>query len=102
MAGSQCQCRLRIFQLSREQAVVIVSQIPDSPTRSITDEAATLMQLLSDRFALNFNQTMWIEHYPFGYLKDDDVYEQISFAGNSVASQRIKRDRLESILQQEI
>ena len=99
----ECKCRLRIFQLSIHRAVIIVSQIPDFPSRSISDEVITLMQSVSDRFSLSFNQTMWIEHYPFGYLKDDDVYEHVVIAnGESVTSRRIKKEELEAIVQQEI
>ena len=100
--GAECQCRLRIFQISLDRAVVIVSQIPNRPGRSVTDEVVTLMRVVCDRFGLSLNQTMWIEHYPVGYLKDDDVYEHISAAAGSVASQRISKSHLESILQQEI
>ncbi len=100
--GTECQCRLRIFQLSLDRAIVIVSQIPDFPGRSITDEVKTLIAIVCDRFGLTLNQTMWIEHYPVGYLKDDDVYEHISACTTSVTSQRIKKSHLELIVQHEI
>ena len=97
-AATECRCRLRIFQLSFDKIVVIVSELPDNPGRSITDEALTLIHLVCYRFQLSLAKVMWLEHYPSGYLKDDESYEQIISTPFSVKSHRISKQILESLL----
>ncbi|MDJ0679208.1 MAG: hypothetical protein QNJ18_05020 [Xenococcaceae cyanobacterium MO_167.B52] len=41
---------------------------------------------------------MWIEHYPEGYLKSEDTYDEIWLAMFHVKSKRIKKEELESLL----
>lgn len=41
-AAIECRCGLRIFQISFDKTIVIVSELPDNPGRSITDEASTI------------------------------------------------------------
>lgn len=97
-AATECRCRLRIFQISFDKTIVIVSELPDNPGRSITDEALTLIHLVCHQFKLNLKKTMWFEHYPSGYLKDDEVYEQILFTPFSVRSYRISQHEIKSLI----
>lgn len=97
-AQVECLCQLRIFQLSFDKFVVIVSELYDNPGRSITDEASALIQLVCRQFNLVFSKTMWIEHYPSSYLKEDEAYEQILLTPFEINSQRIKKQQLESLL----
>ncbi len=98
IAKIDCQCRLRIYKITFDKAVVIVSELPDNPGRSITEEALTLIQLVCHKFALNPTKTMWLEHYPQGYLKDEEVYEQLMLMQCNVYSSRIKKQKIEGLL----
>lgn len=98
LAKIDCQCRLRIYKITINQAVVIVSELPDNPGRSITEEALTLIQLVCHKFALNPTKTMWLEHYPQGYLKDEEVYEHLTLIQCNVWSSRINKQKLEALL----
>ncbi len=93
-----CECGLRIYKISFNQAVVIVSELKDNPGRSITDEALTLIHLICYKFGLNLTQTMWIEHYPEGYLKEEDTYDEIKLEMFHINSKRINKPRLEVLL----
>ncbi len=94
----ECECRLRIYQISLAQAVVIASQLKDNLGRSITDEAITLINLVCYKFGLSPSKTMWIEHYPKGYLKEGDTYDEIWLSMFHVQSRRIKKQKLETLL----
>ena len=97
-AKKQCKCGLRIYRISVEKAVVIVSELKDNPGRSITDEALTLINLVCYKFGLNLNKTMWLEHYPAGYLKEEDTYDEVKLGMFRIDSKRIKKQRLEALL----
>ena len=93
-----CECGLRIYKISFNQAIVIVSELKDNPGRSITDEALTLIHLVCYKFGLNLTNTMWIEHYPEGYLKEEDTYDEIKLEMFDINSKRINKQRLEALL----
>ena len=120
-AATECRCRLRIFQISFDKTIVIVSELPDNPGRTITDEALTLIHLVCYKFQLSLTKIMWdealtlihlvcykfqlsltkimwVEHYPSGYLKDDETYEQLLATPFSIQSHRISKKILESLL----
>ena len=94
----QCECRLRIYKISFDQAVVIVSELKAYPGRSIREEAITLINLVCYKFGLITLKTMWIEHYPEGYLREEDTYDEIWLSMFHVQSRRIKKEELETLL----
>ena len=98
IAKIDCQCRLRIYKITFDKVVVIVSELPDNPGRTITDEALTLIHLVCNKFALKPTKTMWLEHYPKGYLKDEETYEQVMLTQGNVWSKRIKKEKIEALL----
>lgn len=97
-AKGNCHCRLRIYKVTFDQAVIIVSELLDNPGRSITDEASTLINLVCYQFGLAPYKVMWIEHYPPGYLKDDETYDEVMLAMGGISSRRINKRTLEQFL----
>ena len=95
---TRCKCRLRIYLVNNDQAVVIVSELPDNPGRSITDEAFALIPSICDKFRLTSGQTMWVEHYPAGYLKEEETYDEVGLVMGYIASTRIEKQKLEALL----
>ncbi|WP_158500402.1 hypothetical protein [Xenococcus sp. PCC 7305] len=93
-----CQCRLRIYKITVEQAVVIASQLPDEASCSIADEALTLIPLICQKLLLKLTSIMWVEHYPKGYLKDEEVYEEVTLIQDKITSKRIKKQKIENLL----
>ena len=98
IAQTDCQCRLRIYKITFDKAVIIASQLHDNPGHSITDEALTLIHLVCYKFGLAPHKTMWIEHYTGGYLKEEDTYEELMLAQFCVRSKRINKQKLEALL----
>ena len=97
-ADIECQCRLRIYKLPCYQAVVIVSDLPNNSGYTITEEALTLIPLVFNMFVLYPNKTMWIEHYPNRYVKEEETFEQVMLLRNNDRSQRIKKEQIETLL----
>ena len=97
-AQTHCECRLRVYRVTFDKAVVIVSQLLNNTGRSITDEALTLIRLVCHEFALSPGKTMWFEHYPAGYLKDDETYEQVMLVQGYTYSTRVNKQKIETLL----
>jgi len=97
-AKGNCHCRLRIYKLTFDTVVIIVSELLDNPGRSITDEASTLIHLVSYQFGFAIYKVMWIEHYPAGYRKNEDTFDAIMLTTGSISSRRISQAKLEEFL----
>ena len=97
-AKGNCHCRLRIYKLTFDHAVIIVSELLDNPGRSITDEASTLIYSVCYQFGFAIYKVMWIEHYPGGYLEDGDTYDEIMLAVGRIFSRRVSQAKLEEFL----
>ena len=98
IAKTECQCRLRIYKITFDTAVVIVSELPDNSGCSIADEALTLIPLVCNKFALYPTKTMWLEHYSKGYFQEEETYEQVMLLQDNVWSKRIKKEQIETLL----
>ncbi|MEM8831988.1 MAG: hypothetical protein AAGE96_21925 [Cyanobacteria bacterium P01_G01_bin.19] len=98
VAKGNCHCRLRIYKLTFDHAVIIVSELLDNPGRSISDEASTLINLVCYQFGFAIYKVMWIEHYPAGYLKNEDTYDEIMLAVGRISSRRVSQAKLEEFL----
>ena len=98
IAQNQCKCRLRIYKITFDQAVVIVSELDNNPGCSIADEASTLIERVGLEFKLTSGKTMWVEHYPVGYLKEEEIYEQVMLVQGYTYSTRISKQKLEALL----
>lgn len=92
-----CKCRLRIYRINFDYSVVVVSELPNN-SRSISDEASRLINLICYQFGLAFFKTMWIEHYPVGYLNDDESYHEVMLGVGKIFSKRINQQKLERLL----
>ena len=102
IANIECKCRLRIYEITFERFIVIVSELPDNLGPTITEEALTLIQLVSSKFSLEPTKTMWFRHYPkgyfHGYLKDREIYERLMLFQESVCLQMIDKQQIEDLL----
>lgn len=95
---TDCQCRLRIYKITLDQVVVIVSELPDNPGCSITDEASKLINLVCYQYGLAAYKVMWVEHYPASAPQDEEIYVLVMRELGNVLSQRIKKQKLEALL----
>ena len=98
IAKTNCQCRLRIYKITVEKVIVIVSELPNNLGRTITHERVSLIHLVCNKFALKPTKTMWLEHYPKGCIKDQETYKQLMLLQGNVYSKRIKKQKIEVLL----
>ncbi len=93
-----CECRLRIYQITIDQAMVIVSELQDNSSRPLTGEASTLIDIVCYNFGLAPENTMWVEHYPASYLKEEEIYEQVTLVQGQASSTRVNKQKIEALL----
>ena len=98
IAQTKCHYRLRIYKIAFDQAVVIVSELQDNSGRLIAGEASTLIRWVCNEFALNPGKTMWVEHYPAGYLTEEETYQEVMLVMGYTSSKRIDKQKLEALL----
>ena len=97
-AQRHCECRLRIYKVTFDKAIVIVSEVQDNSGRSISEEVFTLIPRVCNEFALNPGKTMWVEHYPVGYLMEEETYNEVMLVMGYTSSKRIEKQKLEALL----
>ena len=98
MTKTECRCRLRIYKLTFDTAVVIVSELTGNSGCTISEEALTLIPLVCNKFALSPTKTMWLEHYPKVDFKEEETFEQVMLLRNNDWSNRIKKEQIEVLL----
>jgi len=73
--GIEARCRVRIYGLTdsddddrlaqeREPVVVIITELPDNPGKSVTNAMEWIATVVVHQFDLDPARTRWIEHYP--------------------------------------
>lgn len=92
------QCRLRIYYLTFDTAVVIVSELVDNPGKSIADSVSQLINLICYSFGLAPYKVMWIEHFPAGYLKEGETYNQVMLSPGGISCKRVNQPYIERLL----
>jgi len=104
-------CRVRVYD-NTGRIVVIASESPNNPGCSITNSADQLATLVCQRYGLNAERIVWIEHYPERRVKRslrDDTFEEhfnlVTFrlSGEGFSSPQwtaIDRSRVEQLIGQ--
>src|SRR5437763_13794637 len=74
-------CHLRVLR-GKLQALVVATEIPTNPGKSVTNTVAYIATLAVKQFGLDPKQTLFIEHYtPESYEGHDDreTYDHVTF-----------------------
>ncbi len=98
LVKKDCKCRLRIYKITLDHFVVIVDELPDNLGLGISTEASKLINLVCYQFGMASYKVMWVEHYPAGYLENDETYHVVMQELSAVSSKRIKKQKLEVLL----
>jgi len=71
-----CVCGLDIIG-----DMVICTQLPDNTGTSITNMAENLAAMVCDKYAIPMENLIWIEHYPAGFYRANDLatYDLVTF-----------------------
>lgn len=99
LADINYQCRLRIYKISFNQAVVVVSKPPINTGCSSSNEVINLIDLVCYQFSLSRHNTMWIEHSYNGYAEEQESYEELIVIETYVCRKKINKQKLEELLQ---
>lgn len=80
--GCRCVCSLEILSLGDGRTAVIATELQDNPGTAITNVAEHLASEVCDRFGIEPEKLVWIEHY--GYASSVTVgrertYDRVSF-----------------------
>lgn len=95
----ECQCRLRIYHLTFDKYLVIISPVPDYPSASSTYSLQNLVHQISYCYNLPPTKTMWVEHYPATELNETDFYYQLLANKHNVSLFEISQDELQMMIQ---
>jgi hypothetical protein len=80
--GCQCVCSLEILRLADGRTAVIATELQDNPGTSITNIAEHLASVVCDRFEIEREKLVWIEHYGYAGTVIDSrerTYDRVSF-----------------------
>jgi len=80
--GCRCVCSLEILLLGDRRNAVIATEREDNPGTSITNVAENLASEVCDRFEIDPDKLVWIEHY--GYpgacaCTRDRTFDRVTF-----------------------
>lgn len=95
-----CQCRLRIYKLSFDTAIVIVSTLPEDSSLALNGMMLELIHVVCYRFGLAPNKTMWIEHDPGWHPNSQEKYYEIILIWNEANWQKSSKEKIEQLLGQ--
>lgn len=98
IAHIECRCRLRIYRITFDKFIVIVSELPNNLGLTITQEALTLIHLVCNKFSLVPTKTMWLEHYLKTYFKNEEIYYQVVLLKDNTWSKRINKRTIDNLL----
>jgi len=75
--GCRCVCSLEILALHDGRSAVIATELEDNPGTSITNVAEHLASEVCDRFGIDPDKLVWIEHY--GYAGASEGLQERTF-----------------------
>ena len=81
--GSRCRIRLYLPYEGTDAAVVVCSDLPDTPSTSATGATEQLAAELISHFKLP-SPPVWIEHRPSETTGEEEVFDLVTFADYEV------------------
>ena len=94
----ESRCYLRIYWLSFDKAVVIVSELSDNFGFSITDAGEELITLVCSHFKLTLSKIMWLEHFPTHNPQELDIYYGVQLFSNQIIRYQLTKKSVERLL----
>lgn len=85
--GCQCICSLEILTLADGRTAVIATELEDNPGTSITNVAENLASEVCDRFGIDPQQLIWIEHYGYAGACEgtkERTFDRVTFSRRDV------------------
>ena len=92
------KCRIRVFWLTWEKTLVIVTELADNQGRQIASATLELIRLVANLYDLTHRKMMWIEHYPATTAVDEDTYLQVILLKNEAVRYEMERQQIEALI----
>lgn len=78
--GCRSGCGLEIVPLPDGRTLVIATERADNPGTSVTNVAEHLASFVCDRFGIDPDKLVWVEHYGYGNcLSPERAYDRVTF-----------------------
>ena len=80
--GCQSFCKLQVLPLADGRTAVIATELEDNPGTSVTNVAEQLASFVCDRFGIDPDHLVWIEHYGYPSAtrpKEPRSYDLVTF-----------------------
>ena len=91
------QCRIRIYWITWEKAIIIATDVTDNPGRKVANVTKEIMSFANHIYGLAPNKTTPIEHYSNSEL-DEDLYLQVLLTNNEAMRYEIGWSRLKQLV----
>ncbi len=92
------RCYLRIYWLSFNRAVVIVSDLSDNLGLPIIYGGKELINLLCSHFKLTLGKIMWLEYFPTQNSQKLDLYYGVQLFSNKIIRYQLTKEYVERLL----
>ncbi len=92
------KCRIRIYWVTWEKAIVIATDITDNPGKKIANVTQEIINFVSNLYDLFPNKMMLVEHYPPSILPNRDTYFQVFVINNEAMRHEIDKSKLTQLL----
>ena len=78
--GCRSCCGLEIIPLADGRTLVIATELADNPGTSVTNVAEHLASFVCERFGIETEKLVWVEHYGYGIcLLGERAYDRVTF-----------------------
>jgi hypothetical protein len=79
LGGRRAWCRLEVIPLKEGRTAVIATEVEDNSGTSVTNVAEHLASFACDRFQIDPDRLVWIEHYGYGGWRER-TYDLVTFS----------------------
>ncbi len=90
--------RIRIYWISWEKAVVIITEIKDNPDQIIAKTTQELVQFVCELYKLIPEKIMWVEHSAPSNSNDKDTYIQVILMNAEASRYKLEPEKLERLI----
>jgi len=91
-------CRLRIYWITWEKAVVITKNLSGDSSNSITDITKKVIYFTSHYYDLVSNKLMLIEHHSTDNSAEEDIYVQVVMTNDEAVRYEIQESQLVELI----
>ena len=96
------KCRIRIYWLTWETAIIIATDLQQNSSRQIASATQEIVRFATNFYNLAPNKTMLVEHYPVDNPAHEDTYLQVLLIKNKPIRYEIQKSKLVELIGKQI